>query len=100
MKSPNHKRGSCIVIDPSRYGTPEQFIARTHKAAPRSKRLVTTWECNNCGNSLASTRGVSRCPRCGSLEVVRVDAPVAEHQAFVPLKPVAYHEEGDDTETE
>lgn len=86
-KPVNFKKGAGIIVDPSRIGTLDQFVAKERPAATGKRRIVTTWECLNCGNSLASTRGVSRCPHCGSLEVTRVDALTPQYQATPKMFP-------------
>lgn len=81
-----HVKGAGIIVDPSRIGTLDQFMSRERPAASGPRRVRTTWECINCGNALASTRGISRCPRCGSLEVVRLTELEPLRQAPVKLK--------------
>jgi len=96
-KSVNHKRGSAIIVDTSRVGAADQFVSREKPAAGGPRRVRTTWECNNCGNALVSIRGVSRCPRCGSLEVIRVDEVVPQRQKTPALRaPVVDDNDADD----
>lgn len=81
-----HVRGANIVVDTKRAGTLEQFVAKDRPPAKVRRVLKTTWECLNCGNGLVSTRGISRCPRCGSQEIVKLVEPVASHQAPTKIK--------------
>lgn len=99
-KPVNFKKGTGIIVDARRAGTLEQFTAKERPAAAGKRHIVTTWECLNCGNSLASTRGVSRCPRCGSLEVMRVDALSPQYTAkpkIFPDKAYRFAIQEDDT---
>lgn len=77
----NHVKGRGIIVDHTRAGTLEQYVAKDRPPAAGPRLTKTTWECNNCGNFLVSKRGISRCPRCGSHEVVSVTEREAEHQA-------------------
>lgn len=82
----NHVKGRGIIIDPLRAGTLEQFVARDRPAAGGPRILRTTWECINCGNYIASTRGISRCPKCGSNEIVKMTELVPLRQAPIKFK--------------
>lgn len=52
----------------------------------RPRILRTTWECINCGNYIASTRGISRCPKCSFNEIVKMTELVPLRQAPVKFK--------------
>lgn len=79
-------RGSAVIIDHTRVGTLDQFIAKDRPPATARRLIKTTWECLNCGNGLVSTRGISRCPLCGSSEVVKLTEREPQYQAHVKFK--------------
>lgn len=93
-----HVKGAAIAVDPARVGTLDQFMSKERPPATGRRVERTTWECINCGNALVSTRGISRCPRCGSGEIVRLTALEPQRQAPVQYKETLDDFESDNTE--
>lgn len=92
-----NKKGRAITINPHRASASPfmhrpgvELHSQERPPAKTPRKVVSTWECINCGNSIRSTRGMSRCPKCGSIEMIRVDALEAQHQSGPKLHPGVY----------